>query len=307
MINAFKTLLNGLMEYVKSMKSDWNENDPTNPHYVKNRTHWKEEVAVEEVSETNVIFDGAGCEVESPFEFIPEKGSTYTVIFDGVRYECIGKYNSAIDALYVGNPTIAHIPGEDVDTGEAFLILYSSNTLLYSNSSGTHTFKILGTNTVYHPFNINYLPRIEDAIENATDTTKGLCPPLRELYDDISGKLIREYHTESNILASTRTDVKNALNKSSNHNLPIGIFNSTKKMSGKILNGYNDIQSSKTKVILSGNDRISYWEISDSTFKKIWEISAEGIMIKSSTEGSIKEFRITVDDTGTLSATEVTS
>ena len=43
----------------------------------------------------------------------------------------------------------------------------------------------------------------------------------------------------------------------------------------------------------------------DATIKSLYCLN--GITLKSSTSGSTKKFRITVDDTGTLSATEVTT
>ena len=45
--------------------------------------------------------------------------------------------------------------------------------------------------------------------------------------------------------------------------------------------------------------------INDSGYLTIYQ-SVNGMTISSSTEGSSKKFKITVDDTGTLSATEVT-
>ena len=296
MINAFKTLTSGLIEYVKDLKADWNENDPSSPHYIKNRTHWKENKRITIMKEQTVLFNDGF----SALGAIPViGGKKYTIVFDGVEYECLCSSEGMI-----GNSAI--MPGYDEDTGEPFLFSpvpdgFICETIEPDNSS--HTIGIFEQITVYHPLDINYIP----ALEEATDTTKGLCPPLTQLRNSFLGTIESEYHTEKNIQVTGYTGAKYALSESSSLNLPIGIFNSSKKMSGKILSGSSYTSSSKVTFVLSGDNKISCWAISDSAFEKMWEISAEGITIKSSTEDSTKKFRITVDDTGVLSATEVTS
>lgn len=296
MINTFKTLLNGLIEYVKNMKSDWNENDPSSPHYIKNRTHWKENKRITIMKEQTVLFNDGF----SALGAIPViGGKKYTIVFDGVEYECL-----CSSEMMIGNSAI--MPGYDEDTGEPFLLSPSPDGFVcetIGSDNSSHTIGIFEQITVYHPLDIDYIP----ALEEATDTTKGLCPPLTQLCSGFLEAAESEYHTEKNIQVTGYTDAKDALPKSISRNLPIGIFNSSKKMSGKILSGYDNAVSSKVTVVISGYDKISCLAISDSAFEKMWEISAEGITIKSSTEDSTKNFRITVDDTGTLSATEVTS
>lgn len=56
--NYMKTVISGIKAWVKDaiVQSDWNQNDETNPAYVKNRTHYKE---VQVVSEPlNITWDG---------------------------------------------------------------------------------------------------------------------------------------------------------------------------------------------------------------------------------------------------------
>ena len=58
-------------------------------------------------------------------------------------------------------------------------------------------------------------------------------------------------------------------------------------------------------------NRIQYIEATDDSFTKtnidFGKLQGEEVIIASSTEGSTKKFKITVDDTGTLSAAEVTA
>lgn len=296
MINAFKTLTSGLIEYVKGLKADWNENDPSSPHYIKNRTHWKENKRITIMKEQTVLFND-GFSALGAIPMIG--GKKYTIVFDGVEYECLCNSEGMI-----GNSAI--MPGYDEDTGEPFLFYrvpdgFVCATIEPDNSS--HTIGIFEQITVYHPLDIDYIP----ALEEATDTTKGLCPPLTQLCSGFLEAAESEYHTGKNIQVTGYTGAKDALSESTCRNLPIGIFNNSKKMGGQILSGDDNAVSSKVTVVLSGDDKISCWAISDSAFEKMWEISAEGITIKSSTEDSTRKFRITVDDTGTLSATEVTS
>ena len=51
---------------------------------------------------------------------------------------------------------------------------------------------------------------------------------------------------------------------------------------------------------------VAYSSVNDKT-EKVWEISKYGVIINSSTANSTKKFKITVDDSGNITATEVTS
>ena len=165
MINTFKTFASGLIETVKSYKSDWNVNDSSSPNYVKNRTHWKEEKLVELLSETAVEATAYGYhEVNGIYAF--SEGQTYYITYDGAEYECVAR-NDGYDAIYVGNQQIMRdgnnwdFPETIVSDEPFFIFSYGGAVLVYVPlTAGTHTFSIKGRTVTYHKIDEKYLPTL---------------------------------------------------------------------------------------------------------------------------------------------------
>ena len=127
------------------VQPDWNQNDATQPDYVKNRPFYTgnpvETVLVEEntVSFTNPsanIYYGA---IPTTIELIA--GETYKVSWDGATYECVCELIMGHTAI--GNPSIM---GAGADTGEPFLIMPladNQSTDIYTlDTSNSHTISI---------------------------------------------------------------------------------------------------------------------------------------------------------------------
>lgn len=75
-------------------------------------------------------------------------------------------------------------------------------------------------------------------------------------------------------------------------------------LDGISIHNPNEIVNRKTVTIVADGERLDF---SSTLGEKPITISAKDIILSSSTADSTKRFRITVDDTGTLTATEVTS
>ena len=75
-------------------------------------------------------------------------------------------------------------------------------------------------------------------------------------------------------------------------------------LDGIIIYNPNKITSTNTITIVAEGARLDFLSIND---EKPITISAKDIILQSSTAGSTKKFKITVDDSGTISATEVTA
>ena len=128
-----------------SVQPDWNQNDETQPDYVKNRPFYTgdlvETVFVEETTASFVGDDMMGLyQSEIPSTFVPIVGNTYSVSWDGTIYEttCVD-FN---DRPAIGNASIAS-PGPD--TGEPFFMMASSrgSLMIYTwNTSSSHTLYI---------------------------------------------------------------------------------------------------------------------------------------------------------------------
>ena len=104
---------------------DWNENDSTSPAYVKNRTHGIYNDGTVILTETILPYvDDVGMYmVELPIDLNVTDGLEYTVVFNGVIYECVAIYdeNEIYDSVLIGNPALAG--KEESDGHEPFLVM----------------------------------------------------------------------------------------------------------------------------------------------------------------------------------------
>ena len=125
------------------VQHDWNQNDSTQPDYIKNRPFYTgdpvETVLVEE-STVSFADDGGLYVAQFVSTFKPTVGETYKVSWDGTVYECTCvNFNNA---TIIGNLSIT---GEGSDTGEPFImdISYGEGILiLTADTSSSHTFSI---------------------------------------------------------------------------------------------------------------------------------------------------------------------
>lgn len=175
MLNVLKTLTNGILEKVKTFKSDWNENDPSSPNYVKNRTHWVESEEKTIYVLNNYSFgaydDDGGiwwAYLSYDCKSNPEIGEIYTVIFDGVKYQCkckdlnMASYDVAGPSepiLIIGNLGLINM---GADTGEPFVFgsKYNSYIDIGTATEGEHTLTIYrhGVFEKVHKLDEKFLP-----------------------------------------------------------------------------------------------------------------------------------------------------
>ena len=84
------------------VQADWNQNDETAPDYVKGRTHYSDySPGVSLVDEQTITIEDS-C-IDIPLEVALEVGKTYTVIFNGVEYECEAYQFYDGGAIMLGN------------------------------------------------------------------------------------------------------------------------------------------------------------------------------------------------------------
>lgn len=153
------------------MSHDWNENDPTQPGYIKNRPFYTgDPVEIVLVEESTVPFTDSGrglhmAEFKSTFE--TTVGETYKVSWDGTVYECTC-VNFSGEAI-IGNLSIA---GASSDTGEPFLMgVYDGRCIIYTlDTSASHTFSISGFVVEVVKIDEKYLP---EKMNNTNPTGSG--------------------------------------------------------------------------------------------------------------------------------------
>ena len=142
-------------------QSDWNQNDDTQPDYVKNRPFYTgDPVETVLVEETAIPFEH---NKQSDFyvgvfrsTFSPIVGETYKVSWDGTVHECICEDFNGLPAI--GNFSI---PGFGSDSGEPFIIVLEDIgviTIATADTSASHTISISGWTTQVVKIDEKYLP-----------------------------------------------------------------------------------------------------------------------------------------------------
>lgn len=142
------------------VQPDWNQNDETQPDYVKNRPFYTgDPVGTVLVEESTVTFtEGSsglyGAQVQSTF--VATVGEAYKVYWDGSAYECTCADFNGYPAI--GNLSIA---GAGSDTGEPFAIMVNNGVgmeILSTDTSASHTFSISGFGSEVVKIDEKYLP-----------------------------------------------------------------------------------------------------------------------------------------------------
>ena len=127
-------------------QSDWNQNNDSQPDYVKNRPFYTgDPVETVLVEETNVAFADAGNGSGTYTAVFPATveataGETYKVSWDGTVYECTCVLFS--NEFAIGNLSIL---GMGPDTGEPFLIGVNNGVAIFiitADTSASHTISI---------------------------------------------------------------------------------------------------------------------------------------------------------------------
>ena len=127
---------------------DWNQNDDTQPDYIKNRPFYTgdlvETVLVEE-STVSFVDDGGIYIAQFRSTFEATVGETYKVSWDGTVYECTCVNSYTDNVLVIGNLSI--VGGGGSDTGEPFVMGVRNGEgihIVTTDTSASHTFSISG-------------------------------------------------------------------------------------------------------------------------------------------------------------------
>lgn len=155
--NFIKTIINAIQSQtkrkIKDSTADWSQNDSSADNYVKNRTHWEETNEVVLVPEMEIVLDSDPLLNAFDIEFI--EGKTYTVVWDGVTYNCIAYIAEGPNAPSIGNGAIGDASGGN---GEPFFCTVFDGNVMLFGSEGTHTVQILLSETITHKLDPKYLP-----------------------------------------------------------------------------------------------------------------------------------------------------
>ena len=349
------------------VQPDWNQNDSTQPDYVKNRPFYTgDPVETVLVEESTVTFaeDSTGLYMaEFPSTFEATVGDTYKVSWDGTVYEC-----TCVDldkVCMIGNLSIAD---KGPDTGEPFLMMVDNGIAIVigtTDTSASHTFSISGLVPEVVKIDEKYLPdtvatksevetaqnsadnaqnaadNAQNAADNAQNTANiskeafygGLVSSVTFTFDkQTSGRDTFEFNafnyykiSDFNPAPEDVTSFKgtrengvdfSGINAGSNC-VQYGLFIvvaaagrcsiSFNGAGGKLVTMEFTAPSAGLYAQYLVNTSSATAGTGEFTLRSsTGSLSITGLLLKSSAADSTKKFRITVDDSGTLAATEVT-
>ena len=341
-----------------NVQPDWNQNDETQPDYVKNRPFYTgdlvETVLVEE-STVEFAEDNSGKYVASfPTSFNAEFGATYKVSWDGSIYTCVCENFNNRPIL--GNQSIV---GVGPDTGEPFIIFNEEGVLetgwfsLTTDTSASHTISISGCVSEVVKIDAKYLPDIIiygiSTAQSTADTAQSTANTAQSTADaaqstaDAAQSTANTAQSTADVAQSTADAAQSTadgcvkINNSGTFKINLddnSYFSGSTDVNGIPYYKLRQKNVSDTPIVLSigangGTDlAISVTPSTSPTVKitppiylsnhadiEIVRHSGHqasqitglgGITMYSSTSGSTKKFKITVDDSGALTATEVT-
>ena len=324
----------GLVD-VPSVQSDWNQNDEAAADYVKNRPFYTgnpvETVLVEE-STVSFVDAGYGGIYAAQFSsaFAATVGETYKVYWDGTAYECTC-------VSFDNTPTIGNlsITGEGSDTGEPFIIGVENGVgiqILTADASDTHTFSISGLVTEVVKIDEKYLPdtvAAKSEVEATQEVLDGVFSSVATFIFDkqTSGRdtfnfnafnyyKISDFNTAPEDVISFKGTREGGVEFSK---ITIG--------SNCVKYGYFIVVASAGECSLPVSETTTFsftapsaglyamYKVDNPRYTagtgeftlraSTGSLFITGLLLKSSTAGSTKKFKITVDDSGTITATEV--
>lgn len=312
--------------------ADWNQSDETAPDFVKNKTHYTAVEDVEVFPETTLSQETFTSNDVAYITANIGDGGSVSIVFDGVVYECVveGSYGEYHVNAKNGEalPFTIHFSGSN-----------SSNRYIKTTAPFPHTIKGIVAKEVTHPLDKKYIPdifiRYDEPMFFTEEEQYNIAYTLNHTVKatvNISGSEQKGYtcsHTFSQIKAMLLNGVEvsaklgdriyNLYNNGPSQKVFInaGAYGSGVRYSQIYIDSSDEVTVREVYPDLtSGNDAVGKILLVGSVnntdhlnkMESVYphEIEYEYLVVKSSTADSTKKFKITVDDTGTISATEYT-
>ena len=327
------------------VQPDWNQNDETQPDYIKNRPFYTgdpvETVLVEESTVSFAENHGVYmAQIQS--SFAATVGETYKVYWDGAAYECacVNFNNRPL----IGNLSIM---GAGSDTGEPFAMVILNGegiVIVTADTSASHTVSISVTVVPVVKIDEKYLP---DSIISDISTAQSTANDAQSTADAAQEVLDGVFSSVATFTFDKQTSGRDTFNFNSYNYYKISDFNpapedvisfkGTREGGGelsKIGTGNNCVKYGFFIVVAAagrcslpvtetvtysftapsaglyaqyeeGNQHMTAGTGEFTLRVSTGSLPITGLLLKSSTAGSTKKFKITVNDSGTITATEV--
>ena len=330
MLNNKKQWIQAQMGGGGGSQPDWNQNDETQPDYVKNRPFYADVAETVLLEESTLSFtnpEGGFYYAAIPTTIELTAGETYKVSWDGATYECVCE--SIMGGSAIGNPSIMDA---GADTGDPFLICPIDNgTDIYTrDASASHTISISVFAGELVKIDAKYLPVSTDdsyGVVKKSDIVSAYSFSGRAPHDQMVDA-ITAFNTGNASIVWDGKKVIGAYYDSSADTISVTFAQEPLKLLTYSNNDgwyvktlgtatYGEIQGSQVRITndngvytVLATEGISPHETLDVSAEKILirrsELSSNALILGSSTENSSKRFKITVDDSGAITATEVT-
>lgn len=320
---------------------DWNQNDPTASDYIKNRPFYTgEKVQTEVIPEQTYTLSSAGsftmyAEQFGKYPYSLEDGKNYTVVYNGTTYELTSSNTEGLP--YVGD--VGPLLGEEATLPFAIVAGYGELRIIDYNCNTEVTFKIICDREDIIQIDLKYIPELPGymskqdpvgygsfSLNRKADTTVGVNSHAEGNNTTASGDYSHaegdnttasgeSSHAEggdttASGMASHAEGYYNVANGRFSH--AEGYFTIASGRYSHVQGKYNIDDPEGKYAHIVGNGTSDTARSNSHTLD--WEgnawyagtIEGKAMIVKSSTPNSTKKFKITVDDTGTISATEVT-
>ena len=265
----------------------------------------------------------------SPVVLIIESGDKLTVVWDGVSYDVIAKDVEG----FVGFGNLAILDPSLEATDSPFA--YANKLWFTTDTATTHTIKVMGWQAIYTQMDANFIPVATENTYGAVKTSDFI--KMVTLEGKVDKETVYRYAEEFNAGKIKLRLVNNKLIYYISSIIRYGAIGGEEIFDVKTEEAPYDISR-----FTCGSDGqydfslrpMSRYTSSVAYLQDIWlhsnddtnntsakitvsakgkwangmflDVGCEGIIVESSTSGSTKRFKITVDDSGTIKATEVT-
>ena len=307
----------------RGVQADLSINDEENPAHVKGRTHWVEDRMVEILPETKIVIEEGQTDpaLNLTYSLGLKNGEKYIVNYNGVEYKCVALDVSSTvgtEAYVLGNTGFLGLE----DTGEPFMVADTpaGDNDIYGLiiTEVECSFSIRHEGKVVHKLpnkflDLEWLPVInktevllaaEKTVTNHSVTpteTKGGFPDLTS--SDVEGGDVLVVYFDGVRYPVTVSKVTESSFAGNLH-----FISDQYPTTGEpfLLN----FVSTRTNVTCDDNSHTASVYALDKKVNKMPEEflpeSVDGVILRSSTEGSTKKFLLTVDDEGIPTISEIT-
>ena len=315
-----------------STQPDWNQNDSTAADYVKNRPFYSEVTETVLVEESTLSFTNPRpgiyySAIQSTFN--PVAGEKYNVSWDGTTYECV--CITANGYPVIGNLSII---GAGADTGEPFVItpLAEAHSIeIYTlDTAASHILSVSSFVGEVVQIPDKYISNTFRDIVNAGDPLTWKDNEWNEYYAlFLSGKLLRIntnfgtlkrgyvlsmfYGASSDISFIDYSGIIYSLeyNNAAGELYWRPFFDPTGGLYLRYLQAASDpTETTLEYAVLKTSGPVLTFRTQNANEelveRQVVLTGDKELILSSSTTNSTKKFKITVDDSGTISATEVT-